>query len=191
MKRPKTIIALNPEGFDKITAIDSAGNLLYYRGLTYPVKKWRFNLAFPTGRKVFIKAYRNGIFKTLKLKIQRLKRYNSDFIKLPKYDHYKPSKKLMYDPATKQMAYNHLGNAIYIGQNFYHLPYFVRPFIIFHEQGHNYYWDEEPADLYAIKQMIDAGANPSDIIYALDEGLTESNLKQGRIKQAYNYLLKL
>ena len=42
-------------------------------------------------------------------------------------------------------------------------PLYVKYGIYFHELGHHYYIDEDKADLYATKKMLDYGFNPSQI----------------------------
>jgi hypothetical protein len=191
MKRGKTITIKSNNPFDSIEAIDKKGNVHYYRGFTKGLNKWTFNLAFPTGSHVIISAFKNKIPVAIKVTVKRLIRKNSSFITLPKHNWIKPHRKIAFDPNTPQIAYNEVGKTIYLGKRFLALPYFIRPFVILHETGHNYYFEEADADLYAIKNYLDLGGNPSEILYALDEGLTDSGLKDERIKLAYNKLMRI
>lgn len=191
MKRKKTILVRCQQPFDLIYAVDVAGNVMYYRGFTRGIKKWKFNLAFPTGYKVEVYASYNKRPIPIKIKPIRIKYHDTSWIRLPKKDWNKPHKKVTFDPETPQLAYNEVGQRIALGKRFFNMPYFIRPFILAHEIGHNFYHSEEGADIYAIKFYLDNGGNPSEVLYALDEGLTDSGLKDKRLRIAYDKLIRL
>jgi hypothetical protein len=65
----------------------------------------------------------------------------------------------------------------------------VQFFILEHEKGHCYYFDEANADTYAFRQYLKAGYNKSQLLYCLDEILPSCAQKQIRIKTyTKNYL---
>lgn len=190
--KPLRVKIKSEKGFDKIIVKDNMERLQYFRKFTYPIKAWSFNLPFiNVSNGLTVYAFQNGILIPSRLSYLRIKKYSSAFIHLPKKNWFKLHKKIGYDNKTNQLAYNDVGNGIYLGKKFYDLPYFLRPFVLFHEEGHNFYLSETNADLYAIKKYLKAGGNPSDILYALEEGLTNSNLKDKRMKEAYNKLIQL
>ena len=185
-----TIVLECQRPFDYVSVIDNKGRIQYFRSLSSPVNRWSFNLPFLHGAKnIAIMVERNGLPVNPTIKTKRLRKLSSAFISLPLVNWRKPHKKISFDPNTDQLAYNHVGKSIHLGPKFFQLPYFLQKFVLLHEIGHNYYYSEENADLFAAKRYIQLGGNYSDILYALDEGLTQSNLKDQRIKSLHLKLI--
>ncbi len=54
-------------------------------------------------------------------------------------------------------------------------------FILFHEFGHYYYFDEEKCDAYAKKQMLRLGYNPSQISAAINNTLSNKQCERKKL----------
>lgn len=68
------------------------------------------------------------------------------------------------------------------GTKFPHYPFAVRLFILLHEIGHFYYFDETNADAWAAKTFIDMGYNESTALYSLSNVLNfETTRNKDRI----------
>jgi hypothetical protein len=48
-------------------------------------------------------------------------------------------------------------------------------FVMFHEIGHYYYKDEKKCDLFAVREMLKRGFNPSQCGIAIDQALSEKS----------------
>jgi hypothetical protein len=47
-------------------------------------------------------------------------------------------------------------------------PKYVFDFVVFHELGHYHYGTEEKCDIFAVRQMLEKGWNPSNVAAALE-----------------------
>lgn len=69
------------------------------------------------------------------------------------------------------------------GTKFPHYPFAVRLFILLHECGHFYYFDETNADAWAAKTFVDMGYNESTALYSLSNVLNfETKRNKDRIE---------
>jgi len=60
----------------------------------------------------------------------------------------------------------HNKKLILFDKSFENRPMYQLAFMIYHEKGHNYYSTEKFADMYAVRQMLNIGYNPSQIVRA-------------------------
>lgn len=72
-----------------------------------------------------------------------------------------------------------------VGPMFEALPYQFKKFILYHEQGHFFFSDEQAADLYALNNFMQAGYNASQAYYALEMVLKHSKENTERIKTLF------
>ena len=81
--------------------------------------------------------------------------------------------------STPARIFTELG-VIEIGKKFLPLPPQQKMFILLHEYGHLFYKDEHKTDIYALKNYLQLGFNPSQAFRALSEVLHRSpeNLKR-------------
>ena len=103
----------------------------------------------------------NEIFKISQLKD------NFNSFKLPKRErdlkHNFDIFKIYFSNNPSKCTINHIDKTINFDKSFKDKPLYILHFVLSHEMGHNYYKTEEYADLYAVKQMLKMGYNPSQI----------------------------
>lgn len=105
--------------------------------------------------------------------------YNGIFIKLPKpveiqtinlplkqrNIHGKNNKryKIVFGDNPNKCTIFYDRGIILFDSQYLNVPLYIKYGIYFHELGHHFYKDEEKADLYATKKMLEYGFNPSQI----------------------------
>lgn len=73
---------------------------------------------------------------------------------------------------------NHITRTIILDESLLKIPKYVLEFIIQHEKGHNFYNDEQGADIYAVNQMLKKGYTPKQIMLSPDFVLSSKNNKR-------------
>ncbi len=68
------------------------------------------------------------------------------------------------NPNTATINFN--THEITLSDKLMRYPLYVSKYVYYHELGHQFYWGEEDADLYAAKRMLEEGYNPSQVILA-------------------------
>lgn len=79
---------------------------------------------------------------------------------------------------------------IITGRKFESLPAPMKVFILLHELGHFRYETEKYCDLYAIREFILMGYNPSTGVYCLTDQLRSTPMNDERIRYIYDKLLQ-
>ena len=67
---------------------------------------------------------------------------------------------------------------IFVDPKIMKLPLPSIVFVLFHEIGHYYYKDEKKCDLFAVREMLKRGFNPSQCGIAIDEALSDKSLER-------------
>jgi hypothetical protein len=65
---------------------------------------------------------------------------------------------------------------IYVDPKIMKLPIPAIFFVLFHEIGHYYYIDEKKCDLFAVREMLKRGFNPSQCGIAIDQALSNKSI---------------
>lgn len=78
---------------------------------------------------------------------------------------------------------------IFLDNSFKNFPSFVRLYVLFHEIGHYHYNTEKFCDLFAAKNMLERGYNPSQIYFASKFSL--SRLGEDRKNYCLNNMKKI
>jgi len=174
----KTGFADVSNGRKPITIYDFRGNLFYTTlGLDKEIKK--FNL--PAGE-YFTDNKLQILPRPLKVKIPKLPKPERKNLSPENFDVYfsdNPNK-CTIDWRNKSITYDN---------EFYNAELADCFFILYHEFGHKLYSTEKYADLYAARQMLLKGYNPSQIGIAILNSLSDRQYE--RKKFIIDYLLKL
>lgn len=64
---------------------------------------------------------------------------------------------------------------MYVDPKILKLPLPAIHFVLFHEIGHYYYQDEKNCDLFAVREMLKMGFNPSQCGVAIDNALSDKS----------------
>lgn len=150
----------NVSGFftvdDNIKIFDVNGNLFYIFKKNKDNEKTKFNLPA-------------GVFYTENNLIKLPKKIKYKKIELPKPQVLKkmPEKfKIIYS-ANPNKCTVFIDKGLIVFDNFFKTVFpFVRYFILLHELGHYFYKTEKFCDLFAAKNMLERGYNPSQIYFA-------------------------
>lgn len=106
----------------------------------------------------------NHYFKQVNGKLQQPK------IKLPKrerdFKHNFKEFKILFGINKHKCTIDHDEKTILFDNSFLDAPKYVLAFILYHEQGHNFYETEWKADLFSVAKMLKEGYNISQIIKA-------------------------
>ena len=65
---------------------------------------------------------------------------------------------------------------IFVDHKIMKLPLPSIIFVLFHEIGHYYYKDEKKCDLFAVREMLKRGFNPSQCGMAIDRALSDKSI---------------
>lgn len=69
------------------------------------------------------------------------------------------------------------------------LPIYAQKFIIYHEMGHRFHYNEEHTDLFAVKMMLERGYNQSSCMLALSKVLKKSDANIKRVMNVVGNIL--
>lgn len=163
----------------------STGKTYFYRELPHGVKSIKINIP----HKGIFSFDGNAVIKQGPLRITN--KVNNIKLPPPERQRRKPYK-IIYDPkvtSSPAIIYTELG-LIVTGPRFKQLTQPMKEFILLHEIGHFDYETEKYCDLYAAKEFIRMGGNPSTAIYCLTDVLRNKPQNDERIKYVYNNFLK-
>lgn len=114
-------------------------------------------------------------------------------VKLPKQErHREKDVTIKHDPNqtnSPAIIYTDLG-LIVTGTKFLELSIPMRIFVLLHEKGHFKYATEQYCDLYAFKEFVKMGYNPSTAIYCLVDVLKQSPLKNERVQSLFDTMIQ-
>lgn len=181
MKNFATVISIsNKTGFESISnpvlIFDESGDIFY----NYSPKGGRFNL--PAGR-----YFTNSIVKVLP---QPLK---YKLPQKPKPDRFlKPKNLKLSVKNNPNTATVYLKKSVIVidAKKWNSLRKPEKDFILYHEIGHFFYISEKAADIFAVRQMLKAGYNPSQCFAAPMEALRNSGSKVLRCTHILNEITK-
>lgn len=94
-----------------------------------------------------------------------------------------------YLSGTPARNYSHIGE-IQVSPEFHNLSIQVQRFIVLHEIGHFFYETEWKCDLFALRNYLKLGFNPSNAFLALKNILSHSKENIERIETLYQSILK-
>lgn len=99
--------------------------------------------------------------------------------------------KIILESGSPYLARTYVKKGItVVNDKFETLPYQYKVFILLHEKGHQFYFDESKCDSFAVSKYLNAGFNKSQLEFCAKEVLSANSQNKKRILNILNDLDK-